>query len=91
MLDDHILQSTRAVGVVSPAILRLIQARRTFLARQAVDAADLGKPPPPLTSETHALPLVAISSTDSFEIAYTPHPDWVRVVAEVSALADCAE
>jgi hypothetical protein len=55
-----------------------------------VDAADLGKPPPPLTSETHALPLVAISSTDSFEIAYTPHPEWVRVVAEVSALADCA-
>ena len=73
------------------AVLRMerkFQARRTFLTRQAVDAADLGKPPPPLTSETHALPLVAISSTDSFEIAYTPHPEWVRVVAEVSALAD---
>ena len=67
---------------------RKFQARRTFLTRQAIDAAGLGKPPPPLNSETHALPLVAIASTESFEVAFTPHLEWVRVVTEASALAD---
>ena len=61
---------------------RKFQARHTFLSRQAIDAMDLGRPPPPLTSETHALPLVVIESSENFEISFTPHPEWLRIVKE---------
>ena len=63
---------------------RKFQARHTFLTRPATDAVDLGRSPPPLTSETHALPLVAIESSENFEISFTPHPEWLRVVKEAS-------
>jgi hypothetical protein len=70
------------------AVLRVdrkLRARHTFLVQQARDAADLGKPPPPLTSEPHAIPLVAITSSENLEITLTPHPEWERTVKEASS------
>ena len=69
------------------AVLRVerkFRARHTFLTQQATDAADLGRSPSPLTSETHALPLVAFASTENFAVTITPHPAWTRTVNEVS-------
>ena len=67
---------------------RKFRARHTFLAQQAKDAVNLGRSPPPLTSEGHALPLAVYASTETFEVTYSPHPEWLRVVAEASASAD---
>ena len=64
---------------------RKFQARHTFLT-QATDAMDLGRSPPHLTSEMHALPLVAIASSENFGISFTPHPEWARVVKEASVI-----
>jgi len=63
---------------------RKFRARHTFLTQQAKDAVNLGRSPPPLTSEVHALPLAVYASTESFEVTYSPHPEWLRVVTEVS-------
>ena len=67
---------------------RKFRARHTFLSQQARDAANLGRAPSPLTSESHALPLVAFSSSETFEVTYSPHPEWLRVVTEARASAD---
>jgi hypothetical protein len=67
---------------------RKFRARHTFLTQQANDAVNLGRSPPSLTSEGHALPLVAYASTENFEVTYSPHPEWLRVVSEASASAD---
>ena len=69
------------------AVLRVhrkFQVRHTFLTRQVTDAVDLGRSPPSLSSETHALPLVIIEGAEDFTISFTPHPEWTRVVNEAS-------
>ena len=69
------------------AVLRLerkFQARLTFLTQQVTDAIDLGRAPPALNSETHALPLVAFASSEIFEVTATPHPAWQRVVEQAN-------
>ena len=70
---------------------RKFQARHTFLTQQAKDAVDLGRSSPPLTSESHALPLVAIASSENFEVLFTPlppPPEWARVVNKVMLMTD---
>ena len=59
---------------------RKFHARHTFLTSQAIDAIDLGKSPPTLDSEFHALPLVAFASSETLEVTATQHPEWQRAV-----------
>ena len=69
------------------AVLRLhrkFQARHTLLTQQVTDALDLGRTPPSLSSETHALPLVILEGSEDFQISFTIHPEWARVVEEAS-------
>ena len=69
------------------AVLRVhrkFQVRHTSLTQQVTDAVDLGRSPPTLSSETHALPLVTIEGAEDFSISFIPHPEWTRVVEEAS-------
>ena len=78
--DKLKFEPTRLWRAAVLRVHRKFQARHTFLTQQVTDSVDLGRSPPSLSAETHALPLVIIEGAEDFTISFNPHPEWTRVV-----------